>query len=193
MAKIRLKQVDQISRKKVSDAYDSFMQHCKFKNLAPYSILYYEKNVGYFLESLPQVKYADEITQEKIADFVSMLMDRGNRVTAINARLRAVFVFLRYCFEQEYLDEFPLSQIKEDESFKEPYSDAELQRLLKQPEGDTWAEWRMWAVINLLVATGVRASTVVNIKLVMLTLNTISFGCANSKTESSSLSPCHLH
>ena len=193
MAKIRLKQVDQISRKKVSDAYDSFMQHCKFKNLAPYSILYYEKNVGYFLESLPQVKYADEITQEKIADFVSMLMDRGNRVTAINARLRAVFVFLRHCFEQEYLDEFPLSQIKEDESFKEPYSDAELQRLLKQPEGDTWAEWRMWAVINLLVATGVRASTVVNIKLVMLTLNTISFGCANSKTESSSLSPCHLH
>lgn len=92
-------------------------------------------------------------------------MDRGNRVTAINARLRAAHVFLRYCFEQEYLEEFPLSQIKEDESFKEPYTDAELQKLLKQPADGTWVEWRMWAVINLLIATGVRASTVVNIKI----------------------------
>ncbi len=37
MAKIKLKVVDQISRKKVSDAFDSFMRHCKLKNLAPYS------------------------------------------------------------------------------------------------------------------------------------------------------------
>lgn len=165
MAKIKLKQVDQISRKKIVDAYDSFMRHCKLKNLAPYSILYYEKNVKFFLDSLPNVKYVDEINQDLIADFINMLMDKGNRVTAINARLRAAFVFLRYCFEQEYLEAFPLSLVKEDETFKEPYTDAELQKLLKQPQGESWAEWRAWAVINLLVATGIRASTVVNIKI----------------------------
>ena len=142
MAKIKLKVVDQISRKKVSDAFDSFMRHCKLKNLAPYSILYYESNVGFFLNSLPKIKYVDEINQECVNNFISMLMDRGNRVTAINARLRAAHVFLRYCFEQEYLEEFPLSQIKEDESFKEPYTDAELQKLLKQPADGTWVEWR---------------------------------------------------
>ena len=103
MAKIKLKVVDQISRKKVSDAFDSFMRHCKLKNLAPYSILYYESNVGFFLNSLPKIKYVDEINQECVNDFISMLMDRGNRVTAINARLRAAHVFLRYCFEQEYM------------------------------------------------------------------------------------------
>jgi len=48
------------------------------------------------------------------------MMDKGNRVTAINARLRALYVFLRYCFEQEYLEAFPISLIKEDETFKEP-------------------------------------------------------------------------
>ena len=45
------------------------------------------------------------------------------------------------------------------------YTEAELQKLLKQPETSLWAEWRTWAVINLLVATGVRASTVVNIRV----------------------------
>ena len=165
MAKIKLKQVDEISRKKVSDAYEAFMRHCKLKNLAPYSILYYEKNVTFFLNSLPNVKYVDEINQEMIGDFINMLMDKGNRVTAINARLRAAFVFLRYCFEQEYMESFPLSLIKEDETFKEPYTDSELQKLLKQPQDGTWVEWRNWAVINLLLATGVRANTVVNIKI----------------------------
>ena len=120
MSKIKLKSVDGISRKRVADEYDSFMRHCKLKNLAPYSILYYEKNVKFFLDSLPNVIYVDEISQELISGFISKLMDKGNRVTAINARLRAVFVFLRYCFDQEYLEVFPLSQIKEDESFKEP-------------------------------------------------------------------------
>ena len=165
MAKIKLKSVDGIVRKTVSDAFAGFMRHCKLKNLAPYSIRYYESNVKFFLDAMPEIKYVDEITQEKIGDFINMLMDKGNRVTAINARLRAAHVFLRYCFEQEYLEPFPLSQIKEDESFKEPYTDAELQKLLKRPQSDSWAEWRAWAVINLLIATGIRASTVVNIKI----------------------------
>lgn len=50
-------------------------------------------------------------------------------------------------------------------TFKEPYTDAELQKLLKKPENGSWVEWRTWAAINLLVATGIRASTVVNIKI----------------------------
>ena len=102
MPRIKVKMVDQISRKTVSYALSAFMRHCKLKNLSPYSYLYYEKNIGYFLESEPQIKYVDEITTEVIEEFISKLMDKGNKVTAINARLRAVFVFLRYCFEQEY-------------------------------------------------------------------------------------------
>lgn len=152
MKRIQLKQVDEISRKKIPDAYNSFMRQCKLKNLSPYSFLYYEKNIGFFLESLPESKYVDEITPETIENFISMLMDRGNRVTAINARLRGVYVFLRYCIDQKYMEGFPLMLVKEDESFKEPYSEAELRKLLEQPHGNSWAEWRTWAAINLLVA-----------------------------------------
>lgn len=165
MPRIKLKQVDQIWRKSVSDAQTSFIRHCQLKNLAPYTVKYYKENLQFFLDSMPQVKFVDEINQELIDQFVCMLMDKGNRVTAINARLRAAFVFLRYCFEQEYAEAFPLSLIKEDETFKEPYTEAELKKLLRQPQGDRWTEWREWAAINLLIATGARANTVVNIKI----------------------------
>ena len=60
------------------------------------------KKLDYFLESEPQIKYVDEIDQEIIVDYNGKMMTRGNRVTAINTRLRAVFTFLHYCFEQEY-------------------------------------------------------------------------------------------
>ena len=109
MSRIKLKQVDQISRKTVSDARVGFLRHCQLKNLAPHTYTYYKDNLQYFFDSAPQIKFVDEINQEVIEHFIGQLMDKGNRVTAINARLRAVFVFLRYCFEQEYLEAFPLS------------------------------------------------------------------------------------
>ena len=37
MSKIRLKKVDQKSRKTVSDAFTAFMRHCQLKNLAPHT------------------------------------------------------------------------------------------------------------------------------------------------------------
>ena len=101
MSRIRLKQVDQISRKTVSDAFAGFMRHCQLKNLAPHTYIYYKENLQFFCDCAPQIKFVDEFNQETIDNFIGQLMDKGNRVTAINARLRAAFVFLRYCFEQE--------------------------------------------------------------------------------------------
>ena len=120
MPKIKVRPVDQISRKTVSYALNSFLRHCQLKNLAPYTYLYYNKNISFFFESHPELKYVDEIKQEVIEQYIGKMMDKGNRMTAINARLRALYVFLRYCFEQEYLEAFPISLIKEDETFKEP-------------------------------------------------------------------------
>ena len=55
MPKIKVKPVEQITRKPVSYAYDAFMRHCQLKNLAPYSYLYYNKNTQYFLDGMSNV------------------------------------------------------------------------------------------------------------------------------------------
>ena len=70
MSKIKFKQVDEISRTTVSCAQNAFLKHCKLKNLSAYTCLYYEKNLDYFLESEPQIKYVDEIDQEVIEDYI---------------------------------------------------------------------------------------------------------------------------
>ena len=55
--------------------------------------------------------------------------------------------------------------LKEDERLKDPYTDEELRRLLKRPMSDSWTEWRTWAAINTFLATGVRASTLLSIRI----------------------------
>lgn len=52
MPRIKLKQVDQIWRKSVSDAQTSFIRHCQLKNLAPYTVKYYKENLQFFLDSI---------------------------------------------------------------------------------------------------------------------------------------------
>lgn len=55
--------------------------------------------------------------------------------------------------------------MKVDEEIKEPYTEAELRKLLKKPSSNRWTEWRTWAAINFLISTGNRASTVINMKI----------------------------
>lgn len=59
--------------------------------------------------------------------------------------------------------DFPL--LKQDKEIKEPYTDAELKRLLARPRSSSWVEWRMWAAVNYMVGTGNRVSTVLNIRI----------------------------
>ena len=106
-----------------------------------------------------------EVTREVMEDFIDHEMQKGNRITAINTRLRGLRVFFRFCQEREYMGDIGLKLLKEDETIKEPYTDAELQRLLKQPESDKWTEWRNWAAVNTFLATGIRANTLVNIRI----------------------------
>ena len=56
MPKIKVRPVDQISRKPVSYVFAAFMRLCQLKNLAPYSYLYYNKNIQYFLDTENEIK-----------------------------------------------------------------------------------------------------------------------------------------
>ena len=77
MAKIRLKQVEGIGRIQVSHAFTAFIRHCQLKNLALYSIRYYQDNLGFFFELMPKIKYVDEISQDSINEFIGILMDNA--------------------------------------------------------------------------------------------------------------------
>lgn len=156
---INAKQVKRIS---YQEATSSFINHCKLRNLRPKTIIFYQEDINYF-QSKVSKRYIDEITQEVFEGFIVSELDAGKKVSSLNTRIRGLRVFFRFCAEREYMPPLSLKLMKEDQEIKEPYTDAELRRLLKKPTSNRWAEWRTWAAINYLISTGNRASTIINI------------------------------
>ncbi len=149
----------------LEEAETVFLNHCRIKNLSPRTILYYQEDLEYFFAHLEGIRYADEITREVFEDFLIKQVDAGKKTTSLNTRIRGLRVFFKFCAEREYMEPFPVKLMKEDDTVKEPYTDAEIARLLQKPKTNRWVEWRNWALVNYFVATGNRASTVVNLRV----------------------------
>ena len=164
MARIRVDASKAGIRKDWNSACEEFLRHCRIRNLSPHTAEYYREDLRYTQEIL-KFQYADELTKDKVDELVLHEMDKGNKVTAINSRLRGLRVFVHFCAEREYLDDFKYPLLKVDQEQKEPYTDEELRKLLKRPRTQSWNEWRCWAAVNMLLATGIRANTLVNMRV----------------------------
>ena len=138
----------------------------------------------YFLKVIP-IKYLDEVTQDVFDDFVFSQLEQGKRTTTINSILRGLRVFFKFCAERGYIEALSIKLLKEDAELKEPYTEAELRKLLARPKSNRWAEYRSWAMINYLLATGNRARTILNIKIsdVNFDENTIHLRAMKNKRQ----------
>lgn len=83
----------------------------------------------------------------------------------INSYLRGFRAFGKWCEEKGYIKYFhcPIKEI--DPPAKQVYTDKELAKLLVKPDIRNYPEYRNWVIINLLLGTGARENTIINIKI----------------------------
>ena len=84
------------------------------------------------------------------------------RPQTINHYIRDWRTFLNWCYTNGKLEEtIKLKEMKAQEDLPKMYTDEEIAALLTKPrEGDSYTMWRNWAIISLVFATGLRASSV---------------------------------
>lgn len=153
-----------MKRMTLQEATDRFIKHCKVKNLREQTIAYYVEDCNYFAAHT-EAEYIDEVTYELLEDFVFQEIENGKKVSSLNTRIRGLRVFFNFCADREYMEGFKFPLLKEDKEIKETYTDAEIKRLVARPRTASWVEWRMWAAVNYMVATGNRISTVINVRI----------------------------
>lgn len=104
---------------------------------------------------------AKDVDASYIYSFSTHLLEEI-KPTSINSYLRHLRSFLYWCMEHKYVEQFKIKLLTVQETVKEVYTDDELERLLRHPSRTaSFVEWRSWAVINWILATGNRAGTVV--------------------------------
>lgn len=82
-----------------------------------------------------------------------------------NSYLRAYRAFGNFCEEEGYIEGFkcPIKEI--EPPAKQVYTDKELKRLLTKPNIERFEEYRNYIIISLILSTGARSNTILNIKI----------------------------
>ncbi|WP_207647061.1 tyrosine-type recombinase/integrase [Clostridium magnum] len=87
--------------------------------------------------------------------------------SSIQSNIKKMRTILYYFMKLGYLEKFKIDNIKVDKDSIETYTDEELKILLEKPnlERCTFVQYRNWCIINFLLATGARISSIINIKI----------------------------
>lgn len=118
------------------------------------------------ITSLPIHMIDDDIFK---ATFIQSLKNKdGSPVSqqTINHYLRSYRAFGNFCENEGYISSGFSCPVKEVEPpIKEVYTEAELKRLLKEPSIEDFVAYRSYAIVTLILTTGARSNTILNIKV----------------------------
>lgn len=105
-----------------------------------------------------------ELTKRDLESMIVGMRNAGLAHNSISSYVRVLKTFLNWCCREGYTT-LTLPNFKQEETVKEVYSDAELERLLERPKPDCrFCEFRNWVIVNFLLNCGCRASTIRNIQ-----------------------------
>ena len=154
----------------VHHAWLGFILEQKSKGNSPATIDYYNrvyKKIQSFIEGTNTT--VQDTPVEFIGNdvfrhtFVAFLGDVSQQT--INNYLRGYRSFGNWCEEQGYIKYFRCPIREVDPPAKQVYTDKELEKLLVKPDIRCYSAYRNWVIINLLLATGARENTIINIKI----------------------------
>ncbi|MFN2279071.1 MAG: site-specific integrase, partial [Candidatus Promineifilaceae bacterium] len=136
----------------------------------------YRNDLTQFYDFLSDGRYSDlktwaDVSPEIIDDFVDDLKhrDRPYAASSIARKVAAVKSFFNYLHARDFISSNPTSNIdspKVKKRLPKTLGSKEIEDLLQEPQkGDTPKHLRDTALLNMLYATGMRVSEVVNLHL----------------------------
>lgn len=173
------------------EGFDRFIKRCKVRNLSPQSIALYERHYRYFIdwykETNPKFKWCGSINNHDIDNYIAYLVDKGLADKTIKTMVGSLQSWMSFLFENKACQEFKFPKRKIDEKQVRSYTDEELAKLLRAPEGNEirFSEYRNWVIVNTLVNTGVRIGNLVAIRISDIDFNKRKLTLAKTKTRKS--------
>lgn len=180
----------------IQQAFERFQKYNRLKNLSQGSLDFYAAKGRSFFRFLGDTEQPiHTITEETVEDYIFYMKDQQLHDTTINTNLRMVRAFLYWCMEKGYLEKYPIRLVRADDPIKEPYTTDELQKLLKEPDCKTcsFAEYRNWVIVNFLLGTGCRASTLLNLQIGDLDLSAGTVFFRHMKARNQQIVPSQRH
>lgn len=155
------------------DAFEEFIADKELLNCAEPTIISYSRSYEYFIEFEFDGNDNRDINDENLKIFVQQwvasMQKQKMRTTTINHYLRDIRAFLYWCMHEDrrYIkNSFKIELIKGQEEKPKMFTDEEVEILAAKPHNvKDYVEWRTWAIVNWVLATGNRAGTICELQL----------------------------
>ncbi|MFH1868571.1 MAG: site-specific tyrosine recombinase XerD [Candidatus Omnitrophota bacterium] len=139
------------------------------RGLSDNTISAYKTDLYKYTEYLDKEKrrlHLDEATRNDIRDYMMFQKDRGLSPNSISRNLVSIKVFHRFCVREKYIKEDVTSVLDSPKLWKhlpDALSMAEVESIIKKPNVRNWMGLRDKAAIEVMYATGLRVSELVDL------------------------------
>lgn len=155
----------------LTQAFGEYVMEKEAQNLSPKTIKNYQDTFNVFMDffEFDEITEANEVTQKHIYQWIGTMKQKGVKPSSINHYLRDIRAFLYWCMDSDrgYITTpFKIKMIEKQEEQLKLFSDEDIEALLVKPRrNDSFPEWRSWAIVNWVLATGNRAATVCDVRI----------------------------
>ena len=152
----------------VKELMEMFIAEKKAEGRSPQTLESYNNSFKKFISCFGEEMLSKGIGKGTIIHYQNFLQKSEKlHLESMNHYLRDLRTFLNWCFTNCYISEkIEVKMIKGQEVAKETYTDEEIIALVEEPDKNaSFVEWRTWAIVNWILATGHRIETIVNLKM----------------------------
>ena len=139
------------------------------KGLSNNTVKAYEADISSFFQWLDNkdLKYKN-LKEDHINQYISFLFQRKMRSSSVNRKISSIKSFYIFLVKRKFVKNSPLNDLvtpQQEKYLPESMSEAEVDKLLNSPNVSNKIENRDKAMIEMLYATGMRISELVNLKI----------------------------
>lgn len=149
----------------IAEEFERFILFKTSEGLAEKTVYTYRNHFKYISKFLDVDVQFSDLKKEDIQNAISEMRKGGISPNSIASYVRVLKAFISWA-KSEGMTDITISNYKTEETIKETYTDNELLILLKKPNMSNcrFSEYRTWVIMNFLINSGARASTIRYIK-----------------------------
>lgn len=141
------------------------------KGLSKNTVDAYKNDLKDFLSWLNKINIQDykKVTETEINEYVAHLFKNGLKSSSVNRKISTLKSFYLFLIKKKLISLSPLSEVitpKKEQYLPSSMSEDEVEQLLQSPNIELDIEIRDKAMIEMLYATGMRISELINLKMI---------------------------
>lgn len=168
---------------RIDYAFEKFKTELVIKGRKPETIHYYEEFLAPFF-AFAGIKYCTQLNYDLVQNYIVSLRKKYDNPVTVNTNLRAVRAFCYFCGRNNYTVPFAVNLVSAPRNIKTPYDGDTVRELVLNRELNQPA-----IAILMLIATGVRAKTLCNMKVEDIDMYSQTVLLRELKNNSQSLLP----